>query len=227
MTGSTAQFSVVRKARRSRAQKMHTTELSLASVHAKELRKSLRRSKRKQPRHHGLPETPMKTRSGLRFEDATPIEPLLLNSPPPSKAQYAALKQQRDHEHMLRLVAEDKVGRLSNVRRALRRFADSAKNAQVKATECNKTLNTSLSDVRRDLEISQKLHHIQEARAQERIQHERVRTKRWRARSDRYRKRHIYLSRTFQRRIQKGADQAAKVYLTRKGVYTPETRRLV
>lgn len=146
MTGSMDRFWVARKAWRSHAQKTHTTVLSSASTHAKELRKSLQRSKQKQ-KHHSLPKTPMKTCSGLRLKDATPIEPLVLISPPPSKARYAALKRQRDHERMLRLAAEDKVGQLSNLIRALRKFANSAKNAQAKATECNKKLSAGLSDL--------------------------------------------------------------------------------
>ena len=149
-----------------------------------------------------------------------PAEPPILDSPPPTKAQYAAMKRQRDQEYALRLVAETKAKRLLSLVCALRKNIRYAKNAREKATASNETLTRNLAVLQLDLENSRKIRQTQEVHACKEIQRVRKRAKFWRTR---YRVQH----RAHQLQQQRRANQAAKVYLIQKGVYTRETRRLV
>lgn len=130
------------------------------------------------------------------------------------------MKRQRDQEYVLRLVAEMKAKRLVSLMCALRKNIRYAKNTREKVTASNETLTRNLEVLQLDLENSRKIRRTQEVQARKEIQRVRKRAKFWHMR---YRVQH----RAHQLQQQRHANQAAKVFLIRKGVYTRETRRLV
>ena len=217
MANSVRQRWTVQKTHRSSAQRSQTAKLPVIRADTREIKKTRRRSKRHQPPHCNLPQTPMWKHI---HPVCIPAKPPILDSPPPTKAQYAAMKRQRDREYALRLVAETKAKRLVSLICALRKNIRYAKNAREKVTASNETLMRNLAVLQLDLENSRKIRRTQEVHAHEEIQRVRKRAKFWRTR---YRVQH----RAYQLQQQRRANQAAKVYLIRKGAYTRETRRLV
>ena len=222
---------VVRKVRqRTASQRTQTARISSGSLNSRKIQLSPRQNRRLRSQYHSPLKTPRRKCASCSHKSprrVPPIAPLVLDSPPPSKAQYAALKREKDRQLALRLAAEEKVEKLTNVIHAVRKSAQYSRNAKSKALESNKNLTANVEGLRRELDESHRFRRAQEMHAEGDLRRERERTRRWRAKSDRYRKRHSFQSHAIQKRAQDATNQAAKCYLARKGVYTSATRRLI
>ena len=156
MANSVRQHWTVQKTHRLSAQQSQTAKLPVICADTKEIKKTRQRSKWHQPPYCNLPQTPTRK----RIHPASwciPAEPPVLDSPPPTKAQYAAMKWQRDQEYALWLVAKMKAKRLVSLVCALRKNIRYAKNAREKVIASNETLTKNLEVLQLDLENSQKI----------------------------------------------------------------------
>ena len=101
MANSVRQRWTVQKTHRSSAQRSQTAKLPVICADTREIKKTRRRSKRHQPPHCNLPQTPMWKHI---HPVCIPAKPPILDSPLPTKAQYAAMKRQRDQEYVHEMI---------------------------------------------------------------------------------------------------------------------------